>query len=680
MATRTAGSTRTQVPTSPSRRRGVVRRAIVAVAVAATISCGGGAGDGATAPDNSVVRIDIAPNTPQSLVSGASASFTASAFTRDGRTVTGQTVTWTSSDSSIVSVAAGIASARLVGTALISAHVGSISSSAVAVSVTPGAAAQLGMRTQPGGSVSGGFLTVQPVVEVRDAAGNVVPSSTLAVTATLGSGGGTLAGATTVNAVGGVATFGSLVITGTIGPRTLMFSAPGVTPVTSAAFALQPGAAAQLVMRTSPSGVTAYTPFTTPAVLELRDGAGNLATSSSATITATIASGGGVLGGASSVAAAAGVATFSTLTINGGPGPRTLPFTGPNIPPVTTGAFDVAAAAPAVIKLSAAGVAVSAAQGTVSPPGTVNITNGGVVPLTNLRVASIAYNPQTPAGWLVTQFSAPDAPSTLRLTAASGTLAVGTYTAVVQVAGDGADMSPVPLNVTFQVIPALTLKYGQTTKTSILDIGATFAPAVSVTNALTGAPETDSTLAFVSRATSVATVDAAGRVTAIAAGETWVVVTSQRTGGDSVFVIVPRSATAPILRTDLTQFTFRAGDTVDVRIILDTRGATRLGAITAVVSWTNDFTSGALTVNSVTNADSPIHPVFSVDNSIGIIRLTGASSSGVTGPIELLHVRFIARAAGRAGWIYLSATEMLDVNFSNLLPVATLTQYPVIVR
>src|ERR1041385_5412807 len=98
MATRTAGSTRTQVPTSPSRRQGVVRRAIVAVAVAATISCGGGAGDGATAPDNSVVRIDIAPNTPQSLVSGASASFTASAFTRDGRTVTGQTVTWTSSD------------------------------------------------------------------------------------------------------------------------------------------------------------------------------------------------------------------------------------------------------------------------------------------------------------------------------------------------------------------------------------------------------------------------------------------------------------------------------------------------------------------------------------------------------------------------------------------------------
>ena len=96
---------------------------------------------------------------------------------------------------------------------------------------------QLGLRRQPAGSTSGGALSSQPVVELRDAQGNPVGvGSSVSVTVTIGSGiGGSLGGTTTVTAVNGVATFANLTLSGTVGVNyVLRFSATGLTSVESA--------------------------------------------------------------------------------------------------------------------------------------------------------------------------------------------------------------------------------------------------------------------------------------------------------------------------------------------------------------------------------------------------------------------------------------------------------------
>lgn len=109
--------------------------------------------------------------------------------------------------------------------------------------VSASAPASLGVLTQPAGAVSNAVFTTQPVVEFRDAFGNVVPSASGPVTVSLASGNGTLvsSGALTVNAVSGRATFSGLSVRGTraggdtlgTGPHVLRFTAPGFSAVTA---------------------------------------------------------------------------------------------------------------------------------------------------------------------------------------------------------------------------------------------------------------------------------------------------------------------------------------------------------------------------------------------------------------------------------------------------------------
>ncbi|MES2177016.1 MAG: hypothetical protein V4550_04050 [Gemmatimonadota bacterium] len=107
--------------------------------------------------------------------------------------------------------------------------------------IVAGPASALAMSRQPGGSVTGTVLSIQPVIQLVDNAGNGTTGSN-AVTASIASGSGTLSGTTTVNAVGGVASFTNLAVTGS-GTVALTFSASGLTPVTSAGFAVLTDAA-----------------------------------------------------------------------------------------------------------------------------------------------------------------------------------------------------------------------------------------------------------------------------------------------------------------------------------------------------------------------------------------------------------------------------------------------------
>jgi hypothetical protein len=96
-------------------------------------------------------------------------------------------------------------------------------------------AASLTLVGQLGDVVSGEVLNPQPVVEIRDANGFRIGSSTLPVTASIVGASGTLSGTTTVNAVNGVASFLGLRLSGT-GSFRIAFSAPGVPTINSNSF------------------------------------------------------------------------------------------------------------------------------------------------------------------------------------------------------------------------------------------------------------------------------------------------------------------------------------------------------------------------------------------------------------------------------------------------------------
>jgi DNA/RNA endonuclease G (NUC1) len=120
---------------------------------------------------------------------------------------------------------------------------GSLAGATSTVVHVSGAAAvpsQLGMVTQPSASAQSGVaFTQQPVVQIEDGAGSPAAQAGVPVTAAIASGGGTLGGTVTVNTdASGVATFTDLSITGTAGPRTLSFTAPGLSSATSDTIAL----------------------------------------------------------------------------------------------------------------------------------------------------------------------------------------------------------------------------------------------------------------------------------------------------------------------------------------------------------------------------------------------------------------------------------------------------------
>ncbi|HJR36595.1 MAG TPA: Ig-like domain-containing protein, partial [Gemmatimonadales bacterium] len=215
------------------------------------------------------------------------------------------------------------------------------------VSITAGAPSNLAITTQPSSTAQNGVaFAQQPAIALRDASNNPVSQAGVVVTAVIASGGGTLGGTTTATTDGsGIATFTNLSITGTTGARTLSFSAPSYNSVTSGTITLSAGAATQLVITTQPaSSAQSGVVFAPQPVLQLRDVSGNNVSQAGVMVTAAIASGGGTLGGTTTVATSGtGVVTFAGLSISGTVGARTLAFSAPGLTGATSGTIDLSA-------------------------------------------------------------------------------------------------------------------------------------------------------------------------------------------------------------------------------------------------------------------------------------------------------------------------------------------------
>lgn len=148
---------------------------------------------------------------------------------------------------SVVTVAAGTATfAGLSITGLIGARTLSFSATSLTgatsgtITLAPGAATQLTITTQPPARVALGAVFVpQPVIQIRDAAGNALSQSGTTDTAAIATGPATLSGTNTaVTNASGVATFLDRSFTVNTGVRTLNVSAPGLTGATSTAISV----------------------------------------------------------------------------------------------------------------------------------------------------------------------------------------------------------------------------------------------------------------------------------------------------------------------------------------------------------------------------------------------------------------------------------------------------------
>jgi subtilase family serine protease len=179
-----------------------------------------------------------------------------------------------------------------------------------AFSVTPAPATRLAVSTQPPGTLPAGS-GFGMAVSFEDAYGNL--ATTFGGSVTVASAPLGITGATTVNAVQGVASFSGLALD-TVGAYSLQVSSGALNAMTNAVN-VTPGPTAQLVVTPVPAGtVTAGSSF--GLTVSAADAFGN-PTTLTGSVTVAVATGPGVLGGGpTTVAAVAGAATFAGLVLD----------------------------------------------------------------------------------------------------------------------------------------------------------------------------------------------------------------------------------------------------------------------------------------------------------------------------------------------------------------------------
>jgi uncharacterized protein YjdB len=219
-----------------------------------------------------------------------------------------------------------------------------------------------------------------------------------------------------------------------------------------------------------------------------------------------------------------------------------------------------------------------------------------------------------------------------------------------------------------RITVAPQLGYGSSSeKIRIVDIGSVFTPTLS--------GPSGGTTTFVSRATSVATVDAQGTITGVGEGQVWVAATAPGWVGDSVYVIVPRTSTGPVLTSDLTTFNVQTGSTIVINIILDTR-STPIGGTEFSVGFTTFPT--LFTGGSYQATGSPAPEVSNLQT--GLLRVSLASGSPLTGQLSILQLRLNTSTSNASGYLTLTLIDLVSPTGTDLLPVGTSTRIPIIIH
>src|SRR5207248_2475363 len=206
-------------------------------------------------------------------------------------------------------------------------------------------------------------------------------------------GGATLGGTSAVAAVGGVATFFDLSIKQAGAGYTLVATASGMGPVSSAAFDVTPGPATRLGFTVQPTTTVAGQALTPAVRVTALDAVGNPVPGFTDTVTIAFGNnpGGGTLRGTTSAVTVNGVASFADLAVTKTGTSYWLKATAPGLGAATS--FDLS------INRTGVGYTVTASAAGVSAPTSAAFD---ITPGTATQLTFIAQPTTTVAGRLIT--------------------------------------------------------------------------------------------------------------------------------------------------------------------------------------------------------------------------------------------------------------------------------------
>jgi hypothetical protein len=241
--------------------------------------------------------------------------------------------------------------------------------SSATFNITAANAAKLAFTVQPVNTAAGSAITPAVQVTALDQFDNVAVGFASNVTVSIGTNAnsGTLSGTLTNGAANGVVSFATLSIDSAGSGYTLKATAAGLTDATSSTFDIIPGAATRLRFAQPPSNATAGAAIAPAVTVQALDAKGNVATAFTGNVTVAIGTnpGGGTLSGTATAAAASGMATFATLSINKSGTGYTLTAASGSLTGATSAAFNIVAGAATQLAFTvqpantAAGVAIT---------------------------------------------------------------------------------------------------------------------------------------------------------------------------------------------------------------------------------------------------------------------------------------------------------------------------------
>ncbi|MES2177443.1 MAG: Ig-like domain-containing protein [Gemmatimonadota bacterium] len=303
-----------------------------------------------------VIRVSVTL-AASSITVGQTTTAVAAALDADNAVLGNRVIIWDSSNNAIARVStSGVVTGVSTGTVTISALSEGVRGSATLVVVALPVATSLSLTTAaPASVVDGVPFTQQPIVRLMGSNGSPVNLAGVNVTAAIASGGGTLNGTTTVTTdASGVARFTDLSISGAVGTRTLVFTAPSLTAATTGSISVTQNPLTRLMVVTQPSYTTASgVPFPQQPAIQLRDESGGALNQAGVVISASLASTNAVLGGTTTATTnSSGIASFTNLKISGTIGMRVLSFSAPNFGTTNSSVVGITAGAAAKLAVS----------------------------------------------------------------------------------------------------------------------------------------------------------------------------------------------------------------------------------------------------------------------------------------------------------------------------------------
>jgi predicted RNA-binding protein len=201
----------------------------------------------------------------------------------------------------------------------------------------------------PSSAQAGAAFTPSVIVRVEDAMGRLRTTFNGNIAIYVLSGPSSLIGTTTVAAVNGIATFSNVFVT-EAGTYTLQADNGGGVTAVSASFAVVPGEPDGLVFVQHPTTVAVNSVIAPPITIRAIDPFFNTVTTYTGNVTLAVANNpsGATLGGTTTVAAIAGVATFTDITVSAAGAGYTLAASAAQMGPTFTTAFDVVAGGPTI--------------------------------------------------------------------------------------------------------------------------------------------------------------------------------------------------------------------------------------------------------------------------------------------------------------------------------------------